>query len=349
MKKPFQLHCPLPQIDFEVVTLGHGSGGLMMQRLLDSLVFKALSNPFLDKRHDGAILEENGKLAFTTDSFVVSPPFFPGGDIGDLAVNGTINDLAVCGADPKYLSLGFILEEGLAIEAFWQVLWSIRLACEKAKVQIVTGDTKVVEKGKGDQLFINTSGIGKVHPMASIDPSLVCEGDLILVSGPVASHGMAIMSVREGLAFESEIKSDTKPVHQVTLSLIDKFGNGIRFLRDATRGGLASTLCELAETCKYGIDITESDIPVLEEVEAACEILGLDPLYVANEGVFIAVVNPDISEEVLSLMKSHSTSAQTAIIGQIVSEHPGRVVMTSKIGGLRPVTRLVGEQLPRIC
>ena len=320
-----------------------------MQRLLDSLVFKALSNPLLNTKHDGAILEETGKLAFTTDSFVVSPPFFPGGDIGDLAVNGTINDLAVCGSMPKYLSLGFILEEGLSIEAFWQVLWSIRLACEKANVQIVTGDTKVVERGKGDQLFINTSGIGVVHPNAKIEATLVCKDDVVIVSGPVASHGMAIMSVREGLAFESAILSDTKPIHRVTWELIEKFGSGVSFLRDATRGGLASTLCELAETSQLGIDITESEIPVLEEVEAACEILGLDPLYVANEGVFIAVVKPSVAEQAISLMKDFPESRETAIIGKTVKEHPGKVVMTSKIGGLRPVTRLVGEQLPRIC
>jgi hydrogenase expression/formation protein HypE len=343
------LTCPMPRLDFEVITLGHGSGGILSQKLLDTGVFKLLNNPLLDTQHDGAILEMPGKLAFTTDSYVVSPIFFPGGNIGDLAVNGTVNDLAMCGAIPKYLSLGFILEEGLTMEAFWEVLVTIKQAAEKAGVSIVTGDTKVVEKGKGDQLFINTSGIGMLHPDAHISLSRVRPGDRLLISGPLAAHGMAIMSVREGLSFETAILSDTAPVAGAVKALLDRFGQHIHFLRDPTRGGVASTLNEIALGAKLGIQLDQRQIPLHEDVASACEMMGLDPLYVANEGIFMALVAEEVAAECLALLRTMPLCREAALAGTVVETHQGQVVLKSAIGGKRVVNRLVGEQLPRIC
>ena len=237
-----QLQCPMPKLDFDVITLGHGSGGVLTNKLLDSGVFDLLSNDILDERHDGAFLELNGKTAFSTDSFLVSPIFFPGGNIGELAINGTVNDLAMCGATPKYLSLSFIIEEGLPVKEFWDILVAIKFACEKAGVQVVTGDTKVVEKGKGDKIFINTSGVGPIHEKANISAKNISVGDKIIISGNVASHGMAIMSVREGLEFESEIISDTTNLNHTIINLIEKFGSNIHLLTDPTRGGVATVL-----------------------------------------------------------------------------------------------------------
>lgn len=344
-----QLQCPMPKLDFEVITLGHGSGGLLTNKLLDSGVFNLLKNEQLDKRHDGAILELSGKTAFTTDSFVISPVFFPGGNIGELAVNGTVNDLAMCGAIPAHLSLGFIIEEGLAMSEFWDILVSIKFACEQAGVTVVTGDTKVVERGKGDKIFINTTGIGRMHPRANIDISNVKSGDQIIVSGNMATHGIAIMSIREGLDFETTIESDTQHLSDITTSLLDEFGSAIHLFRDPTRGGVATVLNEVARDTKQGINLSQRSFPIDEQVEGACEMLGLDPLYVANEGIFIAIVAAEEADAVLQFLKKSAATANAAIIGAITESHPGQVVMKSGIGGKRVVNMLVGEQLPRIC
>lgn len=344
-----QLQCPMPKLDFDVITLGHGSGGTLTAKLLDSGVFTLLRNDLLDKRHDGAIFNLQGKVAMSTDTFVVSPIFFEGGNIGDLAVNGTVNDLAMCGAVPKYLSLGFILEEGLKMTEFWEILTSIKFACEAAGVQIVTGDTKVVERGKGDKIFINTTGIGDVPPNANIDISNIKVGDKIILSGPLARHGITIMSHRQGLQFETTISSDTRPLNKIVSSLIAAFGEQIHLLRDPTRGGLATVLNEIAKDVKLGIDISQKLIPVEEEVYGACEMLGLDPLYVANEGLFVAVVDPGIADSFLSTLQLWEHGNMAAIIGEMTNEHARQVVMKSNIGGRRVVNRLPGEQLPRIC
>ncbi len=348
-RSQFALQCPMPKIDFDFITLGHGSGGVLTNRLLDKGVFDLLSNDKLDTRHDGALLNISGQIAFTTDSFVINPVFFPGGDIGELAVNGTVNDLAMCGAIPKYISLGFILEEGLPMQEFWDILVSIKYACMKAGVHVVTGDTKVVERGKGDKIFVNTTGIGVVHNQADISTTRVEAGDCIIVSNNIATHGVAIMSVREGLEFETTVNSDTTNLNHTVNSLLDNFGSSIKLLRDATRGGVATVLTEIARSCNLGIDISERSLPVDEQVAGACEMLGLDPLYVANEGVFVAVVSQDVSDDVVALLKSHGNSAHAASIGNVTEEHSRQVVLTSSIGGRRVVNMLVGEQLPRIC
>ena len=343
------LQCPMPVFDFDVITLGHGSGGLLTRKLLESGVFEILSNPFLNEKHDGAFLNLQGNCAFTTDSFVVSPIFFPGGNIGELAVNGTVNDLAMCGAIPKYLSLSFILEEGLRMEEFWEVLVSIKDACRKAGVYIVTGDTKVVEKGKGDKIFINTTGIGELHPAASIHLKNIKPGDKIILNGNIATHGIAIMSVREGLTFESDIISDTAALNKTVMALLDEFGEQIHFLRDPTRGGVATTLSEIARDGGLGINIIEKYLPIDEQVAGACEILGLDPVYVANEGIFISIVDEKIADNYLTRLKNMEQGQHAAIIGEVVTAHSKQVVMTSKIGGKRVVNMLAGDQLPRIC
>jgi len=339
----------MPQLDFDVITLGHGSGGILTNKLLESGVFNVLKNPWLDTHHDGAVLDLQGPLAFSTDSFVVSPIFFPGGNIGDLAVNGTVNDLSMCGAIPKFLSLSFIIEEGLTMAAFWEILVSIKNAADQAGVFIVTGDTKVVEKGKGDQIFINTSGIGQMHPNAQISANRIRVGDKLILSNPIASHGMAIMSVREGLEFESDIVSDTCGLNHVIHGLLDQFGSDIRLLRDPTRGGVATVLNEIARDISLGIDIDQKAIPVLEEVAGACELLGLDPLYVANEGVFMAFVAPESADEMVDFLRKQPLCQAASIMGTVVQEHPRQVILTSTIGGKRVVNMLVGEQLPRIC
>ena len=339
----------MPAFDFDVITLGHGSGGLLTRKLLESGVFEILNNPFLNEKHDGAYLNLPGNCAFTTDSFVVSPIFFPGGNIGELAVNGTVNDLAMCGAIPKYLSLSFILEEGLRMEEFWEVLVSIKTACQKAGVHVVTGDTKVVEKGKGDKIFINTAGIGELHAAASIRLNRIKAGDKIILNGNIATHGIAIMSVREGLTFESDIISDTMALNETVMALLDEFGQQIHFLRDPTRGGVATTLSEIARDGGLGIEIIEKHLPIHEQVAAACEILGLDPVYVANEGVFISVVDEKIADKYLTKLRGMAQGENAAIIGEVVTAHPKQVVLTSKIGGKRVVNMLAGDQLPRIC
>ena len=348
-KLRMQLQCPMPKLDFDVITLGHGSGGTLTNKLLDSGVFDLLSNDILDKRHDGAFLEMNGKMAFSTDSFLVSPIFFPGGNIGELAVNGTVNDLAMCGAIPKYLSLSFIIEEGLKMTEFWEILVAIKYACEKANVKVVTGDTKVVEKGKGDKIFINTSGVGSIHTKANISEEHIKVGDKIILSGNIATHGMAIMSVREGLEFDSTIESDTTNLNHTILRMIDKFGSAIHLLTDPTRGGVATVLKEIALSSNIGIDIFQKDLPIDSQVASACELLGLDPLYVANEGLFLSFVDASIADSFLETLRKDENGIHAKIIGSVVDEHHKQVILESAIGGKRMVSMLPGEQLPRIC
>lgn len=344
-----KLDCPLPKLDFDVITLGHGSGGLLTHKLLETGVFDLLKNEHLDAQHDGAMLNLTGTTAFSTDSFVISPIIFPGGNIGELAVNGTVNDLAMCGAVPKYLSLSFIIEEGLRMEEFWEILVGIRHAADMAGVQIVTGDTKVVERGKGDKIFINTSGVGQVHDKANISVHNIKAGDKIILSGNLAVHGIAIMSVREGLEFETDIKSDTQNLNHLAINLIENFGDKIHVMRDPTRGGVATVLKEMAIQANLGMEIKHSEIPITESVEGACEMLGLDPLYVANEGLFIAIVEGEIADQIIEQMKQSEEGGNAAIIGEVVSSHPQQVLMTSPIGGRRLLNLLPGEQLPRIC
>jgi hydrogenase expression/formation protein HypE len=344
------LSCPMPRLDFDTITLGHGSGGLLTNKLLDSGVFDLLKNDLLNERHDGAIFPvSQGTMAFSTDSYVISPVFFPGGNIGELAVNGTVNDLAMCGAQATYLSLAFILEEGLPVAEFWEVLVSIKMAAEQAGVLVVTGDTKVVERGKGDKIFINTSGIGMVHPKAQISRSRVKAGDKILISGNIATHGIAILSVRKGLEFETMLTSDTTNLNHTVMRMLDAFGEKIHLLSDPTRGGVATVLNELAKGSGVGIELEQRTLPVMEDVRDACELLGLDPLYVANEGIFLAIVDPEISNPLLEFLKNDENGNQAAIIGEILNSHPGQVIMKSEMGGKRVVNMPVGEHLPRIC
>lgn len=351
MKQPIKmrLQCPMPKFDFDVITLGHGSGGLLTHRLLQSGVFDIFKNDLLDQQHDGASFELNGNVAFSTDSYVISPIFFPGGNIGDLAINGTVNDLAMCGAQAKYLSLAFIIEEGFTMKEFWEVVVSIKESAAKAGIKIVTGDTKVVEKGKGDKIFINTSGIGIIHPAAKIHHNRIEADDVIIVSGNIATHGIAIMSLRKGLEFETDIETDSTNLNHAVIALLDAFGADIKFLRDPTRGGLASVLNEIAELTQLGFYIDQKNIPVDPRVEGACEMLGLDPLYVANEGLFVAVVKKEIADSFLKTLQEMNCGVNAAIIGRVGKEHPGKVMLKSRIGGSRVVNYLTGEQLPRIC
>ena len=337
------------ELGFETIQLGHGSGGLMTRDLLDKIIFKSFSNPYLDQKHDGSIININGRIAISTDSFVISPIFFKGGNIGELAVNGTVNDVAMCGAMPKYLSLAFIVEEGLKVDDFIAIVNSIKKAADESGVQIITGDTKVVERGKGDKIFINTTGFGEVNPKAKIASEHIKNGDKILLNGFVAQHGMAIMSQREGLEFESTIVSDTTNLNFLVNDLINEFGDKIHLFRDPTRGGVASVLSEISQDIHKGVVIYEDNIPLEKQVAAACEILGLDPLYVANEGVFMVIVDASIQNEVLLFMKKDPKGKNAAYIGEITQEHPGKVIMKSSIGGKRIVSPLIGEQLPRIC
>jgi hydrogenase expression/formation protein HypE len=326
--------------------------------LIERMFAPAFANPALQSLHDGAVLplqpltsnlQSAPRLAFSTDSFVVSPRFFPGGDIGSLAVHGTVNDLAMCGARPLALSVGFILEEGLPMEELWRIVQSMKAAAEAVGVPVVTGDTKVVDRGKGDGIFINTAGIGIVAPGVDIAPNRARPGDIVLINGPIAAHGIAIMSVREGLAFETAVVSDSAPLNDLVARILEAGGEGVHVLRDPTRGGVSSALNEIAAQARVGIRLDEASIPVAEEVRGACEILGLDPLYVANEGKCLAIVAPEVAEAVLAAMRSHSLGQEAAVIGRVVAEHPRKVTMRSRIGGLRVVDMLSGEQLPRIC
>ncbi|MBI3610778.1 MAG: hydrogenase expression/formation protein HypE [Nitrospirae bacterium] len=343
------LSCPIPITDYKSVLLAHGGGGRLTQQMIRKMFLPSFRNEFLEPLHDGAVISLNGvKLAFTTDSYVVNPIVFPGGDIGGLAVNGTVNDLAMCGARPLYLSAAFIIEEGFPMEDLWRVVLSMQSASQKAGVLLVTGDTKVVDRGKGDKIFINTSGVGMIEPGVEIHPKRARAGDKIILNGPIAVHGIAIMSVREGLEFETRIESDTAALNDLVMTMFDA-SKAIHVLRDPTRGGLASVLNEIAEQAQVGISIVEDRIQIGEEVRGACEILGLDPLYVANEGKLIAFVDPEASDRVLAAMRRHPLGKEAAVIGEVVADHAGTVVMKSRIGGFRVVDMLSGEQLPRIC
>ncbi|MBA4275826.1 hydrogenase expression/formation protein HypE [Flavobacterium sp.] len=338
---------PNQQDNYEKINMHHGSGGEHTTKLLNEVIFKHLSNPILNVKHDGAFLDIQGKLAFSTDSYVIHPIFFKGGNIGELAINGTVNDLSMCGAMPKYLSLAFIIEEGFGLDKFTQIIKSIRETADKAGVYIVTGDTKVVEKGKGDKIYINTSGVGVLHEKANIKISNIQAGDSIIVNMPIASHGMAIMSEREGLQFESEILSDTNNLNFIVEKLMDQCGDDIHFLRDATRGGLASVLHEITTESNLGMLLEDEKILVDTQVQSACEILGLDPLYVANEGVFACIVSKSVENDILEILKS--LGQNPSIIGQITNDTNAKIILQSAFGGKRVVSPLIGEQLPRIC
>ncbi|CAN5417482.1 hydrogenase expression/formation protein HypE [soil metagenome] len=341
--------CPLPITDYKEIVLAHGSGGKLSHQLISKIIAPQFANDLLAPLHDGAIfsLGEN-RLAFSTDSYVVSPIFFPGGDIGRMAVHGTVNDLAMCGARPLYLSVGFILEEGLPMEEFWRIVQSMRTAADEAGVQLVTGDTKVVDRGKADKIFINTAGLGTIAPGINIQPKRAQVGDQIILSGQIAAHGIAIMSVREGLEFESEIASDSAALNGLVNEILAACPD-VHVFRDPTRGGVTSSVTEIAQAAGVGIQLQESAIPISEAVKGACEILGLDPLYVANEGKLLAIVSASDAPTVLATMRQHSLGREAAVIGEVVRDHPGFVVMKTKVGGKRVVDMLTGEQLPRIC
>ena len=341
--------CPMPLGSGEHVLLGHGSGGKLSADLLQKLFLPAFDNPILSRLDDQAILTVNGsRLAFTTDSFVVNPLVFAGGDIGSLAVHGTVNDLAMGGAKPLFLSAAFILEEGLPIETLRHVVDSFRKAASAASVQVVTGDTKVVEKGCCDGMFINTSGIGIVENALKLSADQARPGDRVLLSGPIAEHGIAILAQREGLRFECPIQSDSAPLHMLVAAMLETDAE-IRCLRDPTRGGLSSTLNEIAARSGVGMILEERAIPIREEVRGACEMLGLDPLYVANEGKLVAVTGPDAAEPLLQAMRQHPLGRNAQIIGTVLADHPGLVVMRTTLGTARIVDMLAGDQLPRIC
>jgi len=366
--------CPLPLRNYPTIVMGHGSGGRLMADLIQHLFAPLFANETLNQMGDSAVIDlwqiagdrwqmadseeraishqpsaiSNLRLAFTTDTFVVTPLFFPGGDIGKLAVNGTINDLAMSGATPLFLSAGFILEEGMSMEDLGRIAASAAAACRRAGVELVTGDTKVVNRGHGDGVFINTSGIGMVPQGVDIRSSRARPGDVVIVSGAIGVHGIAIMSVREGLEFETTIESDTQPLHGLVATMLE-VTREVHCLRDPTRGGLSSTLNEIASASKTGIVIHQSKIPIWPQVAAACEMLGFDPLYVANEGKLVAVVPREEAEAVLEAMRRHPCGHEAAIIGEVVEDHPGMVVMRTGIGGTRVVDMLAGEQLPRIC
>jgi hydrogenase expression/formation protein HypE len=341
--------CPIPITNYNEIVLAHGSGGKLSHQLMEKMVLPQFRNELLEPLHDGAIFSIGGqRVAFSTDSYVVNPIFFPGGDIGKLAVHGTVNDLAMCGARPLYLSVGFILEEGTPMEDFWRVVQSMREAAATAGVILVTGDTKVVDRGKADKIFINTSGIGVIPDGINIAPTRAQVGDKIIMSGAMAVHGIAIMSVREGLEFESEIASDTAPLNGLVETILAA-SKDIHVLRDPTRGGITSALTEIAQAAKVGMLLNEDAIPISEDVKGACEILGLDPLYVANEGKLLAIIAAQDVDLVLSAMKSHPLGKQAAVIGAVIDEHPGMVMMKTRVGGTRVVDMLSGEQLPRIC
>jgi hydrogenase expression/formation protein HypE len=341
--------CPVPIGRYPHVLLAHGGGGRLTNELIEQLFLPAFRNAALSARHDGARLELAGQhLAFTTDSYVVRPMFFPGGDIGTLAVNGTVNDLAMCGARPKFLSAGFILEEGLAMETLARVVASMQAAADAAGVSLVTGDTKVVDRGRGDGVYVNTAGIGVIEHAHVIAPLSVRPGDAVLLSGDIGRHGMAVMAAREGLSFESAIESDCAPLSAPVLALLDA-GVALHCLRDLTRGGLASALVEIAQTAGLHIGIEDVAVPVREDVAAACEILGFDPLYVANEGRLVAFVPEGDADRALRILAGHPVTAGAVPIGRVSDAPAGLVTLKSRIGATRIVDMLSGEQLPRIC
>jgi len=344
----FALFCPVPAGDLERVQLAHGGGGRAMARLLDTIIRPAFDDPQIERRHDGAALDIVGPVAFTTDSYVVRPLVFPGGDIGSLAVNGTVNDLAMCGARPRFLSVGLILEEGLPLALLRRVVGSMRAAATAAGVRLVTGDTKVVDRGKADGMFVNTAGIGQIVAPGPIGPERVRAGDAVILSGDIGRHGIAVMAARQGFGFETAIASDCAPLAEPVLALIEA-GIAPHCLRDLTRGGLASAVVEIAETAGCAIVLDETAIAVCDAVSAACELLGFDPLHVANEGRFVAIVAPGDAERAVALLRRHEVAAGAAIIGEIRDQPAGQVSCRGPFGVARAIDMLSGEQLPRIC
>ncbi len=342
------LACPVPGANEDTVQLAHGGGGRAMARLFDSVIRPAFNDPEINRRHDGAILAIDGPLAFTTDSYVVKPLCFPGGDIGTLAVNGTVNDLAMCGAKPLYLSVGFILEEGLPLDTLRRIVRSIRDAAAVANVRLVTGDTKVVDHGKADGIFVNTAGVGQILAPTPIGPETIRSGDAIILSGDIGRHGMAVMAAREGFGFETLIESDCAPLAEPVLALIEA-GVGLHCLRDLTRGGLASALVEIAESAKRAIAIDETTVPVRPDVRAACELLGLDPLHVANEGRFVAFVARNDRERALEVLRRIDVTAGAIVLGEVRDGPARQVSCRGPLGVERILDMLNGEQLPRIC
>lgn len=340
--------CPLPINEYPTIQMAHGGGGRLMHKLIEDFFVPAFENPLLCDRHDGAVFSVgSARLAFTTDSYVVKPLFFPGGDIGSLAVNGTVNDLAMCGARPLYLSAGFILEEGMSTEKLWRIVQSMKKAADEAGVYLVTGDTKVVDRGKGDEIFINTAGVGVIEHELTIHPKAVQAGDAVILSGDIGRHGIAIMAAREGLEFETAIESDCASLSSAVQNLIWE-GIDIHCMRDLTRGGLTSALVEIAEAADKQILIDESAIEVREDVRGACEILGFDPMYLANEGRFVIFVPQAHATRVVEIMNSLEGDAAAAIIGRVSDNRQG-VLLKSVIGSTRIVDMFSGEQLPRIC
>ena len=331
------------------ILLDHGSGGKMAHQLTTEVLMPMFENPYLAQLHDGAIFEvDGGRMAFSTDTFVVDPIFFPGGNIGDLAVNGTVNDLAMCGAVPRYLSMGLILEEGLAMNDLKRVLEGVRDALARAGVLLVTGDTKVVPKGAADRIFINTSGIGVIPDGVNIGSAGAAPGDCVILSGTMADHGIAVLTQREGLQFESDVTSDTAPLNGLVEAIL-KVCSDVHVLRDPTRGGVGTALNEIAEQSKVGVVLQEEKLPVSKTVAGICELLGFDPIYLANEGKLLCFVPGDRAEDVLAAMRHNEFGRDACVIGRVVAENPGRVVMETAIGGQRIVDMLAGEQLPRIC
>jgi hydrogenase expression/formation protein HypE len=342
--------CPLPLADYPTIVMGHGGGGKLGNELVEHLFLPAFRNPELENLGDAAVLElSSGRLAMSTDSFVVQPLFFPGGSIGELAVNGTVNDLAVSGAEPKFLSASFILEEGFALGQLAAIVEAMARAAATAGVKIVTGDTKVVERGHGDGCYINTAGVGLLRPGIAVGPKRAKAGDAILVSGTIGDHGMAIMSVREGLEFESEIRSDCAALNGMIGEVLAAAGGAVHAMRDPTRGGLASTLNEIALASGVGVEIDEPSLPVRPEVQSACELLGLDPVYVANEGKAVFFVAPEAAEKVLAALRAHPLGHDAVRIGQVTAEHKRMLVARTAMGAHRVIPIQIGEQLPRIC
>ncbi len=341
--------CPLPKLEYDTIQLAHGSGGKLSAELIEAVFLPCFGNEALNQMEDQATLAvPKGRLAFSTDTFVVQPVFFPGGDIGDLAVNGTVNDVAMSGAVPKFLSIGFVLEEGLPLQELQQIVESIRTAAQRAGVHIVTGDTKVVEKGSCDKIFINTSGIGFIPSGVQLGIAHIRAGDKIILSGTIADHGMAILTRRKGLSFQSGIKSDTAALNGLIRTMLESDGT-VHALRDPTRGGVATTLNEFAAQSGLGIRIYEETIPINEPVQGACEILGIDPLYVANEGKLLASVEAEKADAVLEAMRKHPFGAQAVLIGEVTETHAQKVVMQNRYGTERIIDMPIGEQLPRIC
>ena len=344
------INCPLPITKHDRIQLSHGSGGQMSDDLISKLFVWAFDNDELNKQDDSAVLNlDNQRLSFSTDSYVVDPIFFPGGNIGDLAVNGTVNDVAMAGAKPLFLSCGCIIEEGFPLEDLKKIVISMKVAAANAGVKIVTGDTKVVNKGKGDKIFINTSGIGIIEHDYNIGADCLQPDDMIILSGPIADHGVSILSKREGLSFNTPIESDSAPLNEMVLAVLKAGGESVHAFRDPTRGGVAATLNEFAKKSNVGIRIKQEFIPVNGPVQGACEILGLDPLYVANEGKMIVIVKKDKAKDVLEALQSYTLGKDAAIIGDVVSEKPGMVQLQTLLGTWRIVDMPVGEQLPRIC